>query len=111
MKNIMCKGCEYCGSAYAQDGFNFLTCKFPPYKGKWIAEIANCPKHADGTKYKSKKAFVFGQLKVNKGDIYKVKIVERPNGYVDYAIHLEDDSGNWIELIPELLTAYFEATI
>lgn len=48
MTNEVCKGCKYCGSAYAQDGFKFLTCKFPPYKGKWIAEIPDCPKLLKG---------------------------------------------------------------
>ena len=43
MNNADCKGCEYCGSAYAQDGFKILTCKYPPYKGRWIAELPICP--------------------------------------------------------------------
>ncbi len=48
MTNEECKSCEYCCSAYAQDGYKFLTCKFPPYKGKWIAEISDCPKLLKG---------------------------------------------------------------
>ena len=28
----------------AQDGFGIETCTYPPYHGKWIVEIEQCPK-------------------------------------------------------------------
>ena len=38
-----CYGCERCHGISAWN-FNFLGCYHFPYKGKWIAEIKNCPK-------------------------------------------------------------------
>lgn len=39
-----CKGCEYCRFIKAQDEWSFHGCFCEPYKGKWIAQIENCPK-------------------------------------------------------------------
>ena len=44
MINRECEKCEYCKAITAQDGFTFYGCKHAPYKGKWIAEIEECPK-------------------------------------------------------------------
>ena len=39
-----CKGCPYADVVRAQGNFMFLGCRHNPYKGKWVAEIKNCPK-------------------------------------------------------------------
>lgn len=120
MKNEECKGCKHARSLNATGGFRFLGCVFPPYKGKWIIEIEKCPKYADGVKYKCKKAFLVDrydengfceyekQFEVNKKDIYTVVTVARPYTDNDEAIHLEDDSGNWLEIKPETITEHFD---
>lgn len=120
MKNEECKNCKYKRGVQATGGFRFLGCECPPYKGKWIAEIENCPKYAEGAKYKCKKAFAVDwydedgffdfekQLKVNKKDIYTVVTVARPYADNDEAIHLEDDNGNWLELMPDTIEEHFE---
>lgn len=37
-----CKGCEY-GRGVSGGGWSFLGCFHEPYKGKWVAEIKDCP--------------------------------------------------------------------
>ena len=40
-----CTGCEYSDVVRAAPtGFMFLGCRHAPYKGKWVAEIKECPK-------------------------------------------------------------------
>ncbi len=121
MKNEECKGCKYARSLNATGGFRFLGCEFPPYKGKWIAELDKCPKYADGVKYKCKKELFVDwidedgfyedngeQMKISVGDIYEVKTVSRMYTDNDELIHLEDDSGNWLEIKPETITEHFD---
>ena len=38
------KICQYCHEVTAQDGWSFAGCDYPPYQGKWVAEIKKCPK-------------------------------------------------------------------
>ena len=45
-KDGRCKGCEHCRVVSAQ-GWNFLGCYCKPYKGKWVAEIKDCPKKGE----------------------------------------------------------------
>lgn len=117
----ICKKCRYYGGIRANSSnWIFGGCAFPPYKGKFIAEIEKCPKYADGTKYKCIKAFSVSscdddgafeaekKVEIAVGDIYKVKTVSYLYVAPDGAIHLEDDSGNWIEVMPETLSEYFE---
>lgn len=116
-----CKGCGYLAKLHANSsGWIFGGCVFPPYKGKFIAEIEKCPKYADGTKYKCIKAFSASscdddgafeaekKVEIAVGDIYKVKTVSYLYVAPDGAIHLESDNGNWIEVMPETLSEYFE---
>lgn len=55
-KRIMCKSvfntpcphnnnerCDYCRGINTQDGWKFRGCFYPPYKGKFVAEIKECP--------------------------------------------------------------------
>ena len=42
-----CAGCEHCKWLKAQDDWSFHGCFHKPYKGKWIAEIENCPKESE----------------------------------------------------------------
>lgn len=39
-----CKHCEHCRRVYAQNGWSIVGCFHEPYRGKWIAEIKECPK-------------------------------------------------------------------
>lgn len=46
--NVVCphnnnKECEHCRIITAQDGWKFRGCFFPPYRGKFIREIKECP--------------------------------------------------------------------
>ena len=120
MKTEHCRNCKYSAGVYAQNNFRFLGCKFPPYKGKWIAEIAECPRFAEGTKYKCKKKLFLdwydedgfveeeNKLAVCRGEIYIVKNEIPSMTGNDEAIHLENDSGNWIEIMPDTLDEYFD---
>ncbi len=38
-----CEGCRYRRKVYANGGYNFNGCCHNPYKGKWVAEIKDCP--------------------------------------------------------------------
>jgi hypothetical protein len=46
-----CKGCPYADVVRAQGNFVFLGCRHKPYKGKWVAEIKECPKKGDAEQY------------------------------------------------------------
>ena len=37
------KECEHCHGITAQDGWKFKGCFHQPYKGKFVAEINECP--------------------------------------------------------------------
>ena len=39
-----CDGCKHCKLVHANGGFSFYGCHHKPYRGKWVAEIKNCPK-------------------------------------------------------------------
>ena len=39
-----CDGCKYCKTVHANGGFSFYGCHHKPYRGKWVAEIKDCPK-------------------------------------------------------------------
>jgi hypothetical protein len=39
-----CHPCEYARAVFAQDQSMFLGCYHEPYRGKWVAEIKDCPK-------------------------------------------------------------------
>ena len=39
-----CNPCKYSRCIVANGQFMFLGCTHPPYKGKWVVEIKNCPK-------------------------------------------------------------------
>lgn len=39
-----CHPCEYARAVFAQDQSMFLDCYHEPYRGKWVAEIKDCPK-------------------------------------------------------------------
>ena len=41
--NGRCKPCEYGRVVVATGQFMFLGCYCEPYRGKWVAEIKNCP--------------------------------------------------------------------
>lgn len=43
-----CKGCKYNRRIYANGGWSFIACYHPPYHGKWVAEIKDCPKEMKG---------------------------------------------------------------
>ena len=38
-----CKHCEYCQIVTAVGWWQFAGCFHPPYRGKWVAEIKDCP--------------------------------------------------------------------
>lgn len=38
-----CERCEYLGHMKDQYGWAFKTCSCPPYKGKFVGEIKECP--------------------------------------------------------------------
>jgi len=39
-----CSGCSDCHTVYANGGWQFKGCYYKPYRGKWVAEIKDCPK-------------------------------------------------------------------
>lgn len=43
MNDKNCFGCLHAKWYVANGGFEFLGCRYPPYKGKWVAEISKCP--------------------------------------------------------------------
>ncbi len=43
-----CNPCEFSKMIVATGGYCFLGCCYPPYKGKRVAEIKDCPKVKDG---------------------------------------------------------------
>jgi hypothetical protein len=47
-KKERCEGCKECRKIYANGGWTFYGCYYPPYKGKWVAEIKDCPKAEKG---------------------------------------------------------------
>ena len=42
-KKQRCKGCEYCKEISA-GSWSFYGCNCELYRGKWVAEIKDCPK-------------------------------------------------------------------
>ena len=38
-----CDRCEYCKEVNCNGGFTFYGCHHKPYRGKWVAEIKDCP--------------------------------------------------------------------
>lgn len=40
------KICEHCHGVKAQDGWRFRGCFCPPNKGKYIADVKDCPTNA-----------------------------------------------------------------
>jgi hypothetical protein len=42
-----CKNCQYADVVRGTDGFMFLGCYHRPYRGKWVAEIKECPKEGE----------------------------------------------------------------
>jgi Fe-S-cluster-containing hydrogenase component 2 len=44
VKKERCDGCKYCKEVHANGGFSFYGCHHKPYRGKWVAEIKDCPK-------------------------------------------------------------------
>ena len=42
------KECEHCHGITAQDGWKFKGCFCSPFKGKFVAEIKECPKAQKG---------------------------------------------------------------
>lgn len=42
------KNCEHCRGITAQDGYRFKGCFCPPFKGKFIGGIKECPKTMKG---------------------------------------------------------------
>ena len=47
-------------------------------------------------------------MTVRTGDVYVVKKIAKNLGDNAKAIHLEDDNGNWIEIMPDSISEYFE---
>ena len=45
--NGRCKGCPYAEVVRGTGGFMILGCRHAPYKGKWVAEIKECPKKGE----------------------------------------------------------------
>lgn len=39
-----CESCEYAREINATGDWRFIGCRHEPYKGKWVAEIKDCPK-------------------------------------------------------------------
>ena len=39
-----CEGCEFCKRVHANGNWSFFGCYHQPYRGKWVAQIENCPK-------------------------------------------------------------------
>ena len=44
LSNEKCCSCKNSKVVVCNSGFKFLGCTHPPYKGKWVAEIKDCPK-------------------------------------------------------------------
>lgn len=119
MKNNQCNFCKSSKVEYIHGYFNCLTCSFPPYTAKPVAEIDKCPKYADGISYKCTVEFTVPwddedgdyeqeEMKINLGDIYTVVgLAENVCGN-NKLIHLEDGFGNWIEITAGKLNSYFE---
>jgi hypothetical protein len=42
-----CKGCKYAKTMVANGQWQFVGCTHEPHKGKWVAEIKQCPKHLE----------------------------------------------------------------
>lgn len=42
-----CNPCEFAKVVVGTGQWHFLGCYCPPYKGKWVAEIKDCPKEND----------------------------------------------------------------
>ena len=47
MKTNHCRKCEYSYRFSSQDGCWFIGCKYPPFRGRWVAQIEECPKDKD----------------------------------------------------------------
>lgn len=47
LPNGRCNPCEFSKMVIANGGYCFLGCYCPPYKGKRVAEIKDCPKIKD----------------------------------------------------------------
>ena len=43
-----CDGCGDCRTVHATGNWLFYGCFHSPYRGKWVAEIKDCPKAKDG---------------------------------------------------------------
>lgn len=43
-----CEKCKFCKRIYANGNWSFFACYHPPYRGKWVAEIKDCPKAEKG---------------------------------------------------------------
>ena len=43
-----CDQCKYARVVVASNQWEFIGCYCHPYKGKWVAEIKDCPKIKDG---------------------------------------------------------------
>ena len=43
-----CEGCTFCKQVYANGQWSFFGCYYPPYRGKWVAKIKDCPKTVEG---------------------------------------------------------------
>ena len=43
-----CDICKECKVVYANGQWSFLGCYHPPYRGKWVCEIKDCPKESEG---------------------------------------------------------------
>ena len=41
-----CRRCDFARCIVANGQFMFLGCTHPPYEGKWVVEIKDCPKDA-----------------------------------------------------------------
>ncbi len=42
-----CHPCKYARAVFAPGQFMFLGCYHKPYRGKWVAEIKDCPKEGE----------------------------------------------------------------
>lgn len=51
-----CANCDSCRVVYsAPDGWQFRGCYHEPYRGKWVAEIMDCPKEKKNINESDKK--------------------------------------------------------
>lgn len=39
-----CRGCSFVKEVKGSFDFRFFGCFCPPFKGKWVSEIKDCPK-------------------------------------------------------------------